>query len=218
MKRLFFLLPLAALFTGFMFQTVIADEGQAKTFIGEVNEDYRFETKEGEEYLIVGPKAEDVIIRPGAKLKMKGEIRTEGKGQAIAVEEVEVLEEYKAARLQGMPADQTDPQQAERWIGKPLVDVTGQKLGTVSEIITSAGKISYVLVKTRDDRIHPVPAQHFYTGAKAQHLQATFEHQYFEQSPGFSAEEVKQMQQKNWEQEVQSYYGQTEMHQGQNRK
>lgn len=119
---------------------------------------------------------------------------------------------------QGMTADQADPAHSAQWIDKPLIDVTGQQLGTVSEVITSEGRISYVLVKTDDDNIHPVPAQHIYTGAEGQRLQATFERRHFSQSPGFSAEQAKQMKQQDWEQEVQGYYGRTEMQEDQERK
>jgi hypothetical protein len=70
-------------------------EGHMQTMVGTINKDARFETPEGEEYLVVGKMAEDVIVKQGEKVKVSGMVRTEGDGKAIAVQHYMVLDDYE---------------------------------------------------------------------------------------------------------------------------
>jgi hypothetical protein len=49
-------------------------EDHMQTMVGTINQDARFETPEGEEYLIVGKMAEDVIVKQGEKVKVSGSV------------------------------------------------------------------------------------------------------------------------------------------------
>jgi len=97
MQRLTSLLALAfaAMLTLAFIQPAIAGEMGAQSMVGTVDKDARFVTPDGDEYLIVGDMAEDVIVKQGEKLKVTGEIRTEGDGKAIAVKDYKVLDDYE---------------------------------------------------------------------------------------------------------------------------
>lgn len=102
MRRLAMIaLTLAAFGALVVAQSALAGEmgqkavGEMQTMVGTINMDGRFQTADGSEYLIVGEKAEDVMLKQGEKVKLTGSLQSEGDTKAIAVKDFKVLDAYE---------------------------------------------------------------------------------------------------------------------------
>jgi hypothetical protein len=136
------------------------------------------------------------------------EVSVQRKGEAdVTVQRSQAGQQGRQA--QDLSVAQADASQAQKCMNSKVMSNNNQELGTINDIIASEeGKVSYVMIKSQNDAIHPVPAEMLRADSQGKQLRAGFDKEYFQQSPGFSANQQQQMARGDWEQEVRGYYQQ----------
>jgi sporulation protein YlmC with PRC-barrel domain len=96
---------------------------------------------------------------------------------------------------------------ARDWLERPVFGEDGKRLGRVQDLYFSPERrISFAIVQDPQGRMHPIPTEMFEKDAGDDGLQAAFDRETFERSPGFKADHLSTLVKGDWDRRIRGYY------------